>query len=94
VPELCNLIAQVDAYARAVAGSAEMVIGVKVRMSENVVLKHGLEPLKGAITICERAGTGAKGSPARALMSQILDLLCPSDVLTHAYSATGWVRPG
>ena len=53
-----------------------MVIGVKVRMSENVILKHGLEPLKGAITVCERAGTGAKGSSSR-LMSQILDLLCP-----------------
>jgi dihydroorotase len=89
VPELYNIdFAQVDACARAVAENADMVIGVKVRM----IAKHGLEPLKRAITACERAGTGAKvmchigGVETRELMSQILDLLRPGDVLTHAYS--------
>ena len=93
VPELYNIdFAQVDACARAVAENADMVIGVKVRMSENVIAKHGLEPLKRAILACERAGTGAKimchigGVETRELMSQILDLLRPGDVLTHAYS--------
>jgi len=61
-------------------------------MSENVIAKHGTEPLKHAIQACERAGTGAKvmchigGVETRELMSQILDLLRPGDVLTHAYS--------
>ncbi len=93
VAELYNIdFAQVDACAKAVAENADMVIGVKVRMSENVIAKHGLEPLKRAILACEKAGTGAKvmchigGVETPALMSQILDTLRPGDILTHAYS--------
>jgi dihydroorotase len=93
VAELYNIdFAQVDACAKAVAENADMAIGVKVRMSENVIAKHGTEPLKRAIQACEAAGTGAKimahigGVESRQLMSQILDLLRPGDVLTHAYS--------
>jgi len=94
VPELFNIdYAQVDATARALAENADIVLGVKVRMSENVVAAHGLEPLKRAILACERSGApGAKimchigGVANRALMSQILDLLRPGDVLTHCYS--------
>jgi dihydroorotase len=93
VPELYNIdFAQVDACARVLAENADMVVGVKVRMSENVIAKHGLEPLRRAITACERAGTGGKvmchigGVETRELMSQILDLLRPGDILTHAYS--------
>lgn len=94
VPELFNIdYAQVDATARALAENADIVLGVKVRMSENVVAAHGLEPLKRAILACERSGVpGAKimchigGVANRALMSQILDLLRPGDVLTHCYS--------
>lgn len=93
VPELYNIdFAQVDAAARAIAENADFVLGTKVRMSENVIAKHGLEPLKRAILACERAGTGGKvmchigGVETPALMSQILDLLRAGDVLTHAYS--------
>src|SRR3954453_737796 len=93
VAELYNIdFAQVDACAKAVAENADMAIGVKVLMSENVIAKHGTEPLKRAIMACEKAGTGAKimchigGVETRELMSQILDLLRPGDVLTHAYS--------
>ena len=93
VPELYNIdFARVEDAARAVAENADIVIGIKVRMSENVIAKHGLEPLKRAIMACEKAGTGAKimchigGVETRELMSQILDLLRPGDVLTHAYS--------
>ncbi len=93
VPELYNIdFARVDEAARAVAENADMVLGIKVRMSENVIAKHGLEPLKRAISACEKAGTGAKvmchigGVETRELMSQILDLLRPGDILTHAYS--------
>jgi dihydroorotase len=93
VPELYNIdYARVDEAAKAVAENADMVLGIKVRMSENVIAKHGLEPLKRAIMACEKAGSGAKvmchigGVATRELMSQILDLLRPADVLTHAYS--------
>jgi dihydroorotase len=93
VAELYNIdFAQVDACAKAVAENADIVLGVKVRMSENVIAKHGTEPLKRAIAACVAAGTNAKimchigGVEARELMSQILDLLRPGDVLTHAYS--------
>jgi dihydroorotase len=61
IAELYNIdFAQVDACAKTVAENADMAIGVKVRMSENVIAKNGTEPLKRAITACERAGTGAK----------------------------------
>ena len=93
VPELYNIdYAQVDATARAVAENADFVLGVKVRMSENVIARHGVEPLKRAILACERSGVPAKvlchigGVADRALMSQVLDLLRPGDILTHCYS--------
>jgi dihydroorotase len=93
VPELYNIdFAQVDAAARAIAENSDIVLGAKVRMSENVIAKHGMEPLKRAILACERAGTGGKvmchigGVETPGLMSQILDTLRAGDVLTHAYS--------
>jgi dihydroorotase len=84
--------ADIDAAAKAVAANADVVIGVKVRMSENIIAKLGLEPLKRAILACEKAGTGGKvmchigGVETGELMTQILDTLRPGDVLTHAYS--------
>jgi dihydroorotase len=93
VAELYNIdFAQVDVAAKAVAENADMVLGVKVRMSENVIAKNGIEPLKRAVAACAMAGTGAKvmchigGVETVALMSQILDTLRPGDILTHAYS--------
>lgn len=94
VPELFNIdYAQVESTARAVAENPDFVLGVKVRMSENVIARHGTEPLKRAIAACERSGvTNARvmchigGVADRDLMSQILDLLRPGDVLTHCYS--------
>jgi dihydroorotase len=93
VPELFNIdYAQPEAAARTVAENADMVLGVKVRMSENVIARHGTEPLKRAIKACELSGVPAKimchigGVSDQALMSQILDLLRPGDVLTHCYS--------
>ena len=93
VPELYNIdYAQVDATARAIAENSDFVLGVKVRMSENVIARHGVEPLKRAILACERSGVPAKvlchigGVADRALMSQVLDLLRAGDILTHCYS--------
>jgi dihydroorotase len=93
VPELYNIdFAQVDAAAKAVAENSDIVLGVKVRMSENVIAKNGTEPLKRALQACEIAGGGAKvmchigGVETTKLMSEILDLLRPGDILTHCYS--------
>jgi dihydroorotase len=93
VAELYNIDnAQVEACAMALAENPDFLIGVKVRMSENVIYKHGLEPLKRGIQACEMCGWAAKmmvhigGVETKELMSAILDLLRPGDVLTHAYS--------
>ena len=93
VGELFNIdFAQVDAAAKALAENADMAIGIKVRMSQNVIAKHGIEPLKRAIRACEIAGTGGRvmchigGVETVALMSQILETLRPGDILTHCYS--------
>ncbi len=93
VPELFNIdYAQPEAAARALAENAELVLGVKVRMSENVIARHGIEPLKRAIAACAMSGVPAKvmchigGVADRELMSQILDMLRPGDILTHCYS--------
>ena len=93
VPELFNIdYAQVDIAARTVAENAETVLGVKVRMSENVIARNGLEPLNRAVKACEVSGVPARvmchigGVSDRQLMSQILDTLRPGDVLTHCYS--------
>ncbi|MCA1426208.1 MULTISPECIES: amidohydrolase/deacetylase family metallohydrolase [unclassified Bradyrhizobium] len=93
VAELHNIdTAQTEACAMALAENSDFLLGVKVRMSENVIFKHGLEPLKRGIQACEMCGWPAKmmvhigGVESKELMSQILDLMRPGDVLTHAYS--------
>src|SRR6516164_6363165 len=84
--------ADVDAAAKTVAANADMVLGIKVRMSEAVISKLGIEPLRRAISACESAGTGGKvmvhigGVETRELMSVILDTLRPGDILTHSYT--------
>jgi dihydroorotase len=93
IAELYNIDnAQVEACAMALAENQDFLLGVKVRMSENVIYKHGLEPLKRGIQACEMCGWPAKmmvhigGVETGQLMSDILNLLRPGDVLTHAYS--------
>jgi len=93
IAELYNIdFAQVGACAKTIGENADIAHGAKVRMSENVIAKHGTEPLKRAILACERSGIPAKimchigGVETGELMSQILDLLRPGDILTHTYS--------
>jgi len=92
-PELYHLgFAQAESAGRTVAENADIALGVKVRTSENVIAQAGTEPLKRAIRACEIAGGGAKimchigGVATPQLMSEILDLLRPGDILTHCYS--------
>ena len=93
IGELFNIdFAQTDAAARTLAENADIAIGIKVRMSQNVIARHGLEPLKRAIRACEIAGTGGNvmchigGVESVELMSQILETLRPGDILTHCFS--------
>jgi dihydroorotase len=93
IGELFNIdFAQIEPAARTVAENADIALGIKVRMSENVIAQHGLEPLKRAIKAVEMSGTGGKimchigGVATPELMSQILDLLRPRDILTHCFS--------
>ena len=59
--ELYNIdFAQPDA-ARKRRRESDIALGAKVRMSENVIAKHGLEPLKRAILACEQAGDRREG---------------------------------
>jgi dihydroorotase len=83
----------VDAAAKCVAENSDVVLGVKVRISRNVVGTNGLEPLRRAIRAAEVSGTGARVmchiGDAPGDLSTLLDLLRPGDVLTHAYSGAG-----
>jgi dihydroorotase len=92
-PELFHLgFAQPEAAGRTVAENADIAIGVKVRMSENVINQAGIEPLKRAVRACEIAGGGAKvmchigGVATPELMSEILETLRQGDILTHCFS--------
>ncbi len=94
VGETLNIdYADVDAAAKTVAENADVALGVKVRMSKNVVGAHGLEPLVRAIAAAERAGPGFRVQchigDAPGELAAVLDLLRPGDILTHAYSGAG-----
>src|SRR6185369_12207983 len=91
--ELYNIdFAQTEAAARTLAENADIAIGIKVRMSQNVIARNGIEPLKRAIRACEMAGTGGRvmchigGVETVELMSLILETLRPGDILTHCFS--------
>jgi dihydroorotase len=76
-----------------VAENADMAIGVKVRISKNVVGANALEPLKRALAAAERAAGGARVmchiGDAPGDLTQLLELLRPGDILTHTYSGAG-----
>src|SRR5712692_1214733 len=92
--EMLNIdYANVDACAKVVAENPDTVLGVKVRITDSVVGQNGLEPLRRAIKAAELAGRGARvmchiGAVPGSL-SDLLDLLRPGDILTHAYSGAG-----
>ncbi len=86
--------ARVDAAAKMLAENPEVLLGIKVRETLDVVGANGLEPLKRAIAAAERSGVpGARVmchiGNAPGNLADLLDLLRPGDVLTHAYSGAG-----
>jgi dihydroorotase len=61
VAELYNIdYAVVDACAKTIAENSDIAIGVKVRMSENIIAKNGAEPLRRSIEAAAKAGGGAR----------------------------------
>src|SRR5258708_23318310 len=92
VGEMLNIdYADVDQAAKTLAENPELVLGIKVRESVDVVGANGLEPLKRAILACERSGVrGARVmchiGNAPGELPALLDVLRPGDILTHAYS--------
>jgi len=92
-PELFHLgFAHPEECGKTVAENADIAIGVKVRMSENVINQAGIEPLKRAIRATEIAGGGARvmchigGVATPDLMREILNTLRKDDILTHCFS--------
>src|SRR6266436_4351689 len=92
--EMLNIeYANVEACAKAVAENADLALGVKVRITDSVVGQNGLEPLRRAIRAAEMAGKHVPVmchiGAAPGSLSDLLDLLRPGDILTHAYSGAG-----
>ena len=85
--------ANVDLAAKTVAENPEIVLGVKVRESLDVVGPNGIEPLRMARLAAERSGTKARVmchiGNAPGDLRDLLNLLRPGDILTHAYSGAG-----
>ena len=92
--EMLNIdYANVEACAKAVAENADLVLGVKVRITDSVVGQNGLEPLRRALKAAEMAGKGFRVmchiGAAPGSLADLLDLLRPGDILTHSYSGAG-----
>src|SRR5437762_2645249 len=87
--EMLNIdYADVEACARTLAENPDVVLGVKVRITDNVVGQNGVEPLRRARRAAEMAGKGFRvmchiGS-APGSLADVLDLLRPGDILTHS----------
>ena len=94
VPEMLNIdYANVEACARICAENPDTALGVKVRITDNVVGTNGVEPLRRAVRAAEMAGKGFRvmchiGS-APGNLADVLDLLRPGDILTHCFSGAG-----
>jgi dihydroorotase len=93
VGETLNIgYANVEAAARTAAENRDLVLGIKVRVSRNVVGDNDLEPLRRAIDAAQRAGgmrVMCHIGDAPGELSRLLDLLRPGDILTHTYSSAG-----
>ena len=92
--EMLNIdYANVDACAKVVAENADIVLGVKVRITDAVVGQNGLEPLRRAIRAAEIADKSMRVmchiGAAPGSLADLLDLLRPGDILTHAFSGAG-----
>ncbi len=85
--------ANIDLAAKTLAENQDVLLGIKVREQKSVVGANGLEPLKRALAAIERSGAPGRVmchiGDAPGELSELLDLLRPGDILTHAYSGLG-----
>ena len=95
VGEMKNMeYANIDLAARTLNEKSDILLGIKVRESLDVVGENGIEPLRRAVLAAERSGVkGARVmchiGNAPGDLSVLLDTLRPGDILTHAYSGAG-----
>ena len=95
VGEMKNMeYANIDLAARTLNENSDILLGIKVRESLDVVGENGIEPLRRAVLAAERSGVkGARVmchiGNAPGDLSILLDTLRPGDILTHAYSGAG-----
>ncbi len=92
--EMLNIdYANVEACAKTLAENPDTVLGVKVRITDSVVGNNGVEPLRRAVRAAEMAGKDFRVmchiGAAPGNLADVLDLLRPGDILTHAYSGAG-----
>ena len=94
VGEMLNIDhAMVELAAKTAAENRDVCLGIKVRMTTEVVGSNGLEPLRRAVQAAALAGPWARVmchiGNAPGAIAEVLDLLRPGDILTHAYSGAG-----
>jgi dihydroorotase len=81
----------VGAGIRAARQNPDIVVGVKVRMTEPQVIGHnGLEPLRRAVAIADGAGIRVMmhiGFCPRPI-GELLELLRPGDIVTHCFTGS------
>jgi dihydroorotase len=79
--------------AKTLAENQDVLLGVKVRQSANIVGGNGIEPLKRAIAAAERSGTKGRVmvhiGDVPGKLGDLLDLLRPGDIVAHIFSGQG-----
>lgn len=87
--DYCNI----DLAAKTMSENQDVLLGVKVRQTRNIVGSNGIEPLKRAIAAAERSGTKARVmvhiGDVPGTLGELLDLLRPGDIVAHIFSGTG-----
>ncbi len=94
VPEMLNIDhADVELAARCVTENQDIALGIKVRQTRAIVGEHGLLPLRRAIAAAALAGNGARVmchiGDVPSSLAELLDLMRPGDIVTHAFSGAG-----
>ena len=90
--------ADVSAAARTIGQAKDTIIGIKVRLGERNVGRHGLKPLQLAIDAASEAGCRVMAHLTTTTLSveDILAILRPGDIVTHSFHqrGNGIVRDG
>ena len=80
--------ADAGAATRAIASHADMIIGMKARLSANVAAEHDLEAIRRAHAVLVPLGLPLMVhiGQTRSPLPDILNLLRPGDIVTHVYA--------